>query len=335
MARKILPTSGACAVFTIDPVASLNADTREDSEAVAACKMLTSKKYAVVADRPHLHEYWEPHNECVVHFILRGVPPGIPNKCIEPSMSLPILPVTNEPHPSSREPLKLSTPLPWKDPIEHVLDADELIRAHRFLRKDVQKKQWALAEKEYEDAQRTQSAMPPVSAEEHALVQGLRDESSSSVSQSGSFPPPDPDHTPGKDQRNDDDRSSSSSEVSAAISAKRPPQGLVMVNFTHDLSTMEELSDPEDFFKEVEAIGRIEEEAWPRVARAKAQALKDVMEAAASKDAAAYDDLTIDLLIERETFKSRVYRFASKVKNKRRNIAQRIVRLARPRPDKW
>ncbi|KAJ7660905.1 hypothetical protein DFH06DRAFT_1472160, partial [Mycena polygramma] len=178
--------------------------------------------------------------------------------------------------------------------------------------------------------------MPPVSGEEHALVQGLRDESSSSVSQSGSFPPPDPDYTPGKDQRNDDDRSSSSSEVSAAISVKRPPQGKVMVNFTHDLSTMEELSDPEDFFKEVEAIGRIEEEAWPRVARAKAQALKDmIMEAAASKDAAAYDDLTIDLLIERETFKSRVYRFASKVKNKRRKIAQRIVHLARPRPDKW
>ncbi|KAJ7660910.1 hypothetical protein DFH06DRAFT_1326167 [Mycena polygramma] len=253
--------------------------------------MLTGKKYAVVADRPHLHEYWEPHNECVVHFILRGVPPGIPNKCIEPSMSLPILPVTNEPHPSSREPLKLSTPLPWsdcyitgfsfarvrsptlftEDPIDHVLDADELIRAHRFLRKDVQKKQWALAEKEYEDAQRTQSAMPPVSGQEHDLVQGPRDESSSFVSQSAStIPPPDPDNT----------------------SVKRPPQGKVMVNFTHDLSTMEELSDPEDFFKDVEAIGRIEEEAWPRVARAKAQALKDMMEAAASKDAAAYDDLT-------------------------------------------
>ncbi|KAJ7660906.1 hypothetical protein DFH06DRAFT_1400347 [Mycena polygramma] len=161
MARKILPTSGACAVFTIDPVASLNADTREDSEAVAACKMLTSKRYAVVVDRQWgLHMHWEPYNKCVVHFILRGVPPAIRDKCIEPSMSLPILPVTNEAHPSSRDPLKLSTSLPWSDcyitgfcfarvrsptrfteePIEYALDADELIRAHRFLRKDVQKK---------------------------------------------------------------------------------------------------------------------------------------------------------------------------------------------------
>ncbi|KAJ7645885.1 hypothetical protein DFH06DRAFT_579235 [Mycena polygramma] len=358
MGRKILPTSGACAVFTIDPVASLNAETREDSEAVAACRTLTSKKYAVVVDRQDLYEHWEPHNECVVHFILRGVPPAIPDKCIEPSMSLPILPVTNEAHPSSRDPLKPSTPLPWSDcyitgfsfarvrsptlfteePIEYVFDADEVSRAHRFLRADVQTKRWALAEKAYEDAQRAQSAMPPVSGDEHDLNQAPRVESSRPVPQSASIPPPDPDHTPGhqgEDEANDDDRSSSSSEVSAAISVKRPPQGLVMVNFTHDLSMMEELSDPQDFFKEVEAIGRIEEEAWPRVAKAKAQAMKDVMDAAASKDAAAYDDLTVDLLIERETFKSRIYRFASKVKNKSRKIAQRIIRLARPRPEKW
>ncbi|KAJ7660922.1 hypothetical protein DFH06DRAFT_381728 [Mycena polygramma] len=213
MGRKILPTSGACAVFTIDPVASLNAETREDSEAVAACRTLTSKKYAVVVDvrgyatvmsrrcltdlfkqRQDLYEHWEPHNECVVHFILRGVPPAIPDKCIEPSMSLPILPVTNEAHPSSRDPLKPSTPLPWSDcyitgfsfarvrsptlfteePIEYVFDADEVSRAHRFLRADVQTKRWALAEKEYEDAQRAQSAMPPVSGDEHDLNQAPR-----------------------------------------------------------------------------------------------------------------------------------------------------------------
>ncbi|KAJ6505859.1 hypothetical protein C8R47DRAFT_1209804 [Mycena vitilis] len=354
MARKILPTSGACAVLTIDPIASLNAETREDPEAVAACKKLMSKKYAVVVDRPHLYMHWELYNKCVVNFVLRGVPPAIPHKCIKPSMSIPILPVTNEAHPSSRDPLKPSTPLPWSDcyitgfsfarvrsptlfteeAIEHVFDADEVSRAHRFLRADVQTKRRALAEKEYEEAQRAQSAMPPVSGDERDLGPAPTAES---APPNAGIPPADPNYMPGhqgKDEGNDDDRSSSSSEVSAPASVKRPPQGLVVVNFTHDLSTMEELSNPDDFFREVEAIERIEEEAWPRVARAQAQAREDARRAAANKDAAAYDDLTVDLLIERETLKSRIYRFASKAKKECRNIAQRIVRLVRLSPER-
>jgi hypothetical protein len=47
MEQETLPTVSACAVFTIDPVASLNPETQKDPEAIAACKRLMNKKYVV------------------------------------------------------------------------------------------------------------------------------------------------------------------------------------------------------------------------------------------------------------------------------------------------
>lgn len=43
--RRILPTVGACVVFSLDPVDSLDPDVQKDVEAVAACKKLVTKKY--------------------------------------------------------------------------------------------------------------------------------------------------------------------------------------------------------------------------------------------------------------------------------------------------
>ncbi|KAJ7187317.1 hypothetical protein C8R46DRAFT_850332, partial [Mycena filopes] len=87
-----------------------------DPEAVAACKNLVTKKYAVlVADRLSLYAPNAAYNPCVIHFLLQGEPAAFPERCIEPSMSLPISPMTMESHPSSREPLEASRPLPWND----------------------------------------------------------------------------------------------------------------------------------------------------------------------------------------------------------------------------
>jgi hypothetical protein len=46
MEQEILPTVGACGVFTIDPVASFDPETQKDPEAIA-CRKLVSKKYVV------------------------------------------------------------------------------------------------------------------------------------------------------------------------------------------------------------------------------------------------------------------------------------------------
>ncbi|KAJ7187307.1 hypothetical protein C8R46DRAFT_1274729 [Mycena filopes] len=225
MARTILPTVGACAVLTIDPVATLDAEVREDAEAVAACKKLVTKKYAVlVADRLSFYAPNAAYNPCVVNFLLQGEPSAFPDRCIEPSMSLPIFPMTMQSHLSSREPMKASRPLPWNDcyttsfsfadvrsrtafteePIMYMFPDEEMSRHDHLLTEDVER---------VRRARRAQGSV--------------------------SFPTP-------------------SSATINNPNGKRPvPKGVVTVTFTHDLSTMEELTDPADYFKEVEAIARL------------------------------------------------------------------------------
>jgi hypothetical protein len=62
-----------------------------------------------------LYAPWNPHNECIIHFILQKEPKSNPEECMESSLSVPIVPMTIEAHPSSRNPLKPTSPLPWND----------------------------------------------------------------------------------------------------------------------------------------------------------------------------------------------------------------------------
>ncbi|KAJ7773818.1 hypothetical protein B0H16DRAFT_112688 [Mycena metata] len=127
------------------------------------------------------------------------------------------------------------------------------------------------------------------------------------------------------DDRDSDAGSAPSVDEGAVFTILEPT---IVVNFTRDLSTIDEPSDPADYLKEVEAIARIEKEAKPRVLRAKAQAQSDAVEAAARMNAQAYNERTDNLLAEHSTFKSRISRVASRVRNKGRSIGRRILRLA-------
>ncbi|KAJ7466699.1 hypothetical protein B0H11DRAFT_2197413 [Mycena galericulata] len=157
---KVLPALGACAVFTIDPLSSLSQEAQEDPEAIAACENLVSKQYVgIIVERLELYLPWEPYNSCSVRLLQQGEPKGSPQDFIEPSMSLPILPMTTETHPSSRPPLRPSKPLPWndcyitaflrarvrsptvitRDPIDHVIDVAEILRQKRCMIEDIRK----------------------------------------------------------------------------------------------------------------------------------------------------------------------------------------------------
>ncbi|KAJ7129068.1 hypothetical protein C8R46DRAFT_855131, partial [Mycena filopes] len=110
----ILPEIGACAVFSLDPVDSLDPDVQKDVDAVAACKRLVTKKYVgLVASRQMLFAPYARYNPCLVLFILQGEPQAIPDEFIQPSMSLPIFPMAAATHVSGRDPLKPSQRLPW------------------------------------------------------------------------------------------------------------------------------------------------------------------------------------------------------------------------------
>ncbi|KAJ7637287.1 hypothetical protein DFH06DRAFT_1099830 [Mycena polygramma] len=349
MKRAILPAVGACAVFTIDPIASLDSDTQSDPEAVAACEKLVSKKYAVlVTGREGLYAPWNPYNISIVHFILQGDPRSDPERCMEPSMTLPIVPMTIKAHPSSRDPLNPSNPLPWNDcyiscffhatlrsptlfttePILHTIDSDQLIKGDSLLAADVERQKRLARIKE--NTPSVPSTSPPATqspiATQIVASQVVVSSSASALHAT---------HTTAEDEHDGDDESSTSDEILHDILTHRPTsQVIVTVKFTHDLSTLDVLSDPAEYTKEVEAIVRIQEEAWPRVARAKAQATKDAIKAGADKDAAAYDNRTVNLLVERSTFKRRISRVASKVKSKSRSIARVIIRFARPARNK-
>ncbi|KAJ7151253.1 hypothetical protein C8R46DRAFT_859827, partial [Mycena filopes] len=85
-----------------------------DPEAVAACKRLVLKKYVAIVDREALYDPRQLYNPCFVRFLLQGEPLNSPERSIEPTMSVPIVPIT-KPHLSARDPIKASKPLPWND----------------------------------------------------------------------------------------------------------------------------------------------------------------------------------------------------------------------------
>ncbi|KAJ7466698.1 hypothetical protein B0H11DRAFT_2047365 [Mycena galericulata] len=289
MSRQILPAIGAFVVLTIDPMTSLDQETMEDVEAIAACKMLVSKQYvALVGERGGLYQPWAPYNACTVEFLLQGEPEDSPEKCIDPSMSVPIIPMTNEIHPSSRIPLKPSNPLPWndcyvstfwgvsvrspslwtEDPIDHILDEEEMNRQTRFLIKDRWRHEALVAQK------------TPIST-------GVGDILTQTATDTR------PSTTPANIHReipslsaSDDINPNDEGPVNPFFYNPADKQ-MVTVNFTHDVSNIVQLNDPADFYKEVEALARIQREARPRIAEAKARAIK----AAAEMDAA-YDKPT-------------------------------------------
>ncbi|KAJ7129120.1 hypothetical protein C8R46DRAFT_1198194 [Mycena filopes] len=309
MTRKILPVVGACAGLTIDPVASLAPDVRQDPAAIAACAKLVNKKFVVlVSSRSGFYEPNAPYNQCTVLFLFQGEPKAYPDRCIEPSMSLPISPMTDATHPSSREPLKASKPLPWNDcyvschgwaevrspttfteaPVEYVLDREEIRRHDRYLEADVAQKARLMSARATEQAKASPGTPTSIPVYQPGNLTGQAVAVSASKHADG--PLVDPDLA----QHREDD--GTSVEAANNVPSSRPPsQGVITVNFDHDLSTVEELIDPAEYFKEVEAIASIEAEAWPRVARAKAKAIEDAVAAAAEINARAYDNRTGEL----------------------------------------
>ncbi|KAJ7460101.1 hypothetical protein B0H11DRAFT_2286251 [Mycena galericulata] len=287
MSRKILPAMAAFAVLTIDPVASLDAETQEDAEAVAACKKMVNKQYVgFVRKRMGLYQPWAPHNACRVEFLLQGEPEDSPDRGIDPSMSIPILPMTKEAHPSSRIPLKPSNPLPWDDCYLSVFwsfRVRKLLEHSKFLRADLARHEALYGAEgptvepspDYDEVASTGDPNPY-----HAT------QSSLSVAQEGlGLVHEGHDNTPRAFHFHSHSSTTASLNTAEDDGGDLDPAGepflpffsnaarhqMITVNFTHDLSTVKELNHPSGFFKEVEVIVRIQQEAWPRNAEAKRQ----------------------------------------------------------------
>ncbi|KAJ6484439.1 hypothetical protein C8R47DRAFT_981032 [Mycena vitilis] len=285
--REILPAMGAFVVFTIDPVASLDPETLEDPEAISACKRLVNKKYVAIAQRKEFYRPWDPYNECIVDFVLQGEPRTCPDRCMEASMSIPIVPTTRV-HPLSRLPLTPSNPLPWndcyvscffaakvrsptlftQDPIGWKLVEEELAKQSRFLLEDMARKNDLAWEKtaaeqlsavisdvpqETHDSPNQDTSTPKFALIPHVADSRatLRPSSVHSELRSESAP-----HTPEHIDLEDmtEDESNLDDVFDSIISDPQAPQGMITVTFSHDLSAVQELNNPDDYFQEVALI---------------------------------------------------------------------------------
>ncbi|KAK7019130.1 hypothetical protein R3P38DRAFT_3274242 [Favolaschia claudopus] len=337
--RYFLPEVGAWAVLTVDPVASLSEGAREVPEAIEACKRMVNKSYvALVDDTGRLYLPWEPYNSYLLRFLQRGDPYSVPKEFIEPYMSVPVLPVTKETHISGRPPLVSSKTLLWSDcflsisaddvvrspsmwasgPPPWTIDEAECGRIRDFMADDIvdaQDKKHAAMRTQKEDVGLTlDPSVPPPLADEVVAV-GASVEIPSSKSSTRSDRRRQPSVNSGESVMYDDefDAAQIEPEDEAGEENDEEPLDLIelvffnrlhekamtTVQFTHDLSTVTELNDPADYYKELEAIERIEKEAAPRIEECRALRLQNEIQRAKEMDAAVYDEQTIDRLFER------------------------------------
>ncbi|KAJ7096598.1 hypothetical protein B0H15DRAFT_825696 [Mycena belliarum] len=340
----ILPAVGACVVFTIDPVASLDPETLEDSEAVKACMALANKPYVgVVAERMGIYQPWNPDNGCMIGFLLQGRPKSIPSKSIESSMSIPIAPMTIRDHPSSRNPLNPTNPLPWNDcylstfwsakvlsptlmtetPIACKLTSDEKRQLDRFLEADLERHDILAAalpsgfcSADSGDAAKEPGAPHPAPLTEHTAHSPSSDLRAMVPAEARGMLFSSPIDRPAVD-----DETESVKELMDYIFSNPASEMSITVNFTNDLSVVKELNDPADYYNELKALARIREESQLRLASARALAIKEAADLNAK-----YDEPTINMLLARPQRRGRLSRFASATKKRIAGTVRPLLR---------
>ncbi|KAG5649573.1 hypothetical protein H0H81_003033 [Sphagnurus paluster] len=104
----LMPANTTYVVIRLDPVGTLA--SLEDEETLAKAALLPSKKYVGYINMVHDDAQFQSVD---VRLLRQGLPEDSPYEFATPEMSVPVLPNTK--HPSSREPLVPSRPLPWQD----------------------------------------------------------------------------------------------------------------------------------------------------------------------------------------------------------------------------
>ncbi|KAF7301904.1 hypothetical protein MIND_00756400 [Mycena indigotica] len=313
-----IPAQGAFAAFKIDPISTLPPDMRNDAEAVAACQKLVNKSYiGLVVKRHGLFQHWAPYNACTFDFLLPGMPMNMPLAGIDPSMSLPVEPMTIKDHPGY-PPLRPSNPLPWNDcyispfwrvelrsptvyesseKVHFRISIEEQARRHTFTNEVFMRHQTLLLQMHRNneahdcgDVCRTfltepYSAPTSPTGSNHS-EDWDENESSEYFSESWS------------DGVYSDELEVLKLDLKQQMFPELDPSAVLMVTgtFTHDLETLEELIHPEGFYEEAWLLRRIIDEAQPRVEAARLRAKAT----AAAQDAADFDAKT-DVLTKEST----------------------------------
>ncbi|KAJ6608306.1 hypothetical protein B0H10DRAFT_457638 [Mycena sp. CBHHK59/15] len=342
-----VPRPGAWAVLTIDPIASV--EYLDDREATLAAQKIVTQKYVVYVENNY--QFFNPtipYQENPVSFLIQGQPLASPDDCVDSSMSIPVLPAVE--HPSSREPLKPSQPLPWPNcylspfisvevrsptlittgPVDCRLDIPERLRHERLMREDWERRKELLSSKAQSLVQRRASLSSNHAFPEEAPIDSvLHPEGATSVAEPNLCAAPSMLDSDLDDHESADSASISTSEaeheqqheitvdlIHSILFSRVPSDNLTTVNFTHDLSGVHELNNCLGFFAEVEQLARIAEESRIRQEMAKKEAERS--------NAERYDKQTAKLL---GRTRGRVSRILSGIKRGSSKVLRRMFFL--------
>ncbi|KAJ7661126.1 hypothetical protein B0H17DRAFT_1337250 [Mycena rosella] len=276
-----VPRRGAWAVMAIDPLESL--EHLDDRHVPAICAGLLNKQYVVyVTERKgKLFNPLIPYHEHTVEFLMQGLPDTVPYVCVDSTMSIPVFPATK--HPLGRAPLRPSMPLPWPNSylwpfitanvrcetlvdggrVPYQLDIPEQLRHDAFVEEDTRRREEGLAFRAA--LPRTPSIYPSATSTETrsvcTSVAGSDDsdaecssdtECSSSASVMGSVEALEHHHA---------------MDVTIfrnAMQARMPPADMTTVIFTQDLSVVDRLNSPLEFFAEQDTLKIIADDSRAR-----------------------------------------------------------------------
>ncbi|KAI0059142.1 hypothetical protein BV25DRAFT_1172460 [Artomyces pyxidatus] len=111
------PALGAYIVFTLDPVATLQA--LNDPLAIEQARALRCRKYVGCLVRDYdLPSPSRRYNKCSCILLSQGLPQASASDGVEETMCIPIVPAK---HPTGRRGVRVSPPLPWDNLYHHTL----------------------------------------------------------------------------------------------------------------------------------------------------------------------------------------------------------------------
>ncbi|KAF7317306.1 hypothetical protein HMN09_00466100 [Mycena chlorophos] len=265
--RTGIPAIRAFAGFQLDARLSVDPILRDHPHVVAQTAVLqpTLKTYVVyVAEGEGYYQHHAPYNAAHVYFLLPHVPPADPGIGLDPRFSIPMgTAPPNSSHISGRSYLQPTRPFPWKEDtctmevwtatlrsptayddlhnITHKLSIPEAIAHSRYIQED-----YTARTSPNETVSAQVPPAPPPQARDSAEI------------------PNDSDSESGGSSSSDEDALLLEHMFVSCDLTKNMLTG----TFSHNLTNMAVLENPEDFLKEVAAIYRIEHEAADLVATA-------------------------------------------------------------------
>ncbi|TFK70199.1 hypothetical protein BDN72DRAFT_766907, partial [Pluteus cervinus] len=109
--RDTLPAWTTFVVFTLDPVATVK--HLKDAEALKAARRMKPKTYLAYVNKAWSWDFSLPYQVYDIILLAHGLPERDAQSGIEPDMCTPVAPATF--HPSGRDPLQPSRPLPFEN----------------------------------------------------------------------------------------------------------------------------------------------------------------------------------------------------------------------------